>query len=451
MSDGLKINSPFGEFTIPFNEEAVLDFARKINHAAESESTLEEKAICDYLNSKELDELESEWLFWEDKKVPVCLHDLDSWLNRDFEIKHTSSYSNYGRKLANIIYQKFKYPEGEKRFATRILYFLTHKHTGISYVWKVMPLDGIHIECQIFVNANDEGASIEAIKNSFDTFVQTEGVLKNNAFNANYQFISKPETTFQDVVMSEEQDRVIQRNIVKFVGNLSFYEERNLPTSRGVLITGPPGTGKTLTCSAVMNEVECTLIYITADAIQEQGKIEELYELAQGLSPTVVIVEDIDTLGGLDRRETGNHPLLGEFLNCMNGVKSNDGVITIATTNYPEHLDKALTRAGRFDIKLEFGLPNEKLRMHILEKYISETNRGKKIKINELVKKTEGFTGAFLKEIVMLATISAFEENGYDSKTKIEQKHLEEALDSLLENRNDHLQTKQSTNTGFHH
>ena len=178
------------------------------------------------------------------------------------------------------------------------------------------------------------------------------------------------------------------------------------------MIVSTARTGKTLTCEAIINEIKATIIYITADDIHQQGTIDDLYKLANGLSPSVVIVEDIDTLGGLDRRETGNHPLLGEFLNCLNGVERNKGVITIATTNYPEHLDKALTRAGRFDIKINFNLPDEDLRLHILEKYLESHKTSKNINLKSIVKKTKGLSGAFLKEVVMLATIDSFEENG---------------------------------------
>ena len=450
MGENITLQTPMGEVLIPFSDTAILDFLRRVHRVNEAEETLEEADIVEFLEGESYDDLEAEWLFWEEKKVPVMLHDLELWLSENFEIMKTESWSNYGRKKANTIYQKFKFPNKiEKRLPIRINYYLRHLPTDARYVWKVAPMDGVHIECQIQTNPMDENASIENIKSSFDTFVATKGVLKNSTFDANYQFLKPVDTTFDDVILSEKQDTVIHRNIVKYIQNLDFYAERGLPTSRGVLITGPPGTGKTLTCSAIINSVPATKIYITADAIQEQGKIDELYELAQGLSPSVVIVEDIDTLGGLDRRETGNHPLLGEFLNCLNGVESNDGVITIATTNYPEHLDKALTRAGRFDIKVEFGYPNEKIRQFILEKYLSDVATKGKINLEKIVKETENFSGAFLKEIVTLATISTFEENGYASNTKLCQKHLDEALNSLLESRSDQLISPKAKNDGF--
>ena len=445
----IKIETPIGEVSVPYNEEAVLDLIRKANKTNNQDDSLADEEILSFLGAEDYSELEEEWLFWEDSKVPVMLYDFNHWILLEFDILDTKSYANRGEKISNITYQNFEYPHGKEKFPTRCIYYLNHKATDAKYVWKIQPLDGVHIETTLYTNSHDSAASLDEVRKSFDTYIKTQGILKNNAFNAKYQFIKKPKTTFDDVVLSKEQEAIIQKNIVKYIKNLSFYQERGLPTNRGALIVGPPGTGKTLTCEAVINTIEATIIYITADDIHEQGTIDTLYTLANGLSPTVVIVEDIDTLGGLDRRETGNHPLLGEFLNCLNGVEKNEGVITIATTNYPEHLDKALTRAGRFDVKLDFGLPDEKLRKHILQKYLS-TVKTTKIDLKEIIKKTEGFSGAFLKEIVTLSTIEAFEESGYNSDTKISQKHMDKSLEMLIKNRDDYLSVKSESNSPFH-
>jgi ATP-dependent 26S proteasome regulatory subunit len=184
-----------------------------------------------------------------------------------------------------------------------------------------------------------------------------------------------------------------------------------------------------------MNQVESTIIYITSEDIEERGQIAELYEIARKVSPTIMIVEDIDTLGGIDRTKAGDHPILGEFLNCLAGVESNGGVITIATTNYPEYLDKALVdRPGRFDLRLDFGLPDEKLREHILEKYLSEFNH-QKIELKPLIKDTKGMTGAHLKEMVMVAYMDALEASDYKKTTKITQNNLDCALKAIASNR----------------
>ena len=165
-----------------------------------------------------------------------------------------------------------------------------------------------------------------------------------------------------------------------------------------------------------------------------------------------VVVEDIDTLGGIDRTKAGDHPILGEFLNCLAGVESNSGVITIATTNYPQYLDKALVdRPGRFDLQIDFGLPDEKLRKYILQKYLSAFNH-QKIDLKPLVKDAQGMTGAHLKEVVMVAYMESLEASGYKKTTKITQKNLQSALKIISSNRAKyhHYKAKDESTPSFH-
>lgn len=241
------------------------------------------------------------------------------------------------------------------------------------------------------------------------------GIYKKAKISADFRFLELPELNFGDVVLTKDQDHLLTRNILKYVENIHVYQENGLPSSRGILLTGPPGTGKTLTCNVIIQDLDSTVIYICRNAIKDTGQISQLYELARKLSPTLVIIEDIDTLGGIDREDT-DHPLLGEFLNCLAGVEENQGVITLATTNYPQNLDWALAdRPGRFDVRIDFGYPNEKVRENILLKYL-EPLKTKGIKVKEIAKKTEGFSGAYLREIVQQAFISAFEKYDYDVK-----------------------------------
>ena len=102
-----------------------------------------------------------------------------------------------------------------------------------------------------------------------------------------------------------------------------MFESLGAGAARGVLLHGPPGTGKTLCCSILINQTDATVIYVTRNAVTERGQIDDLYKLARFLAPTLVVFEDIDTLGGIDREES-DHPLLGEFLNCLAGVEEND-------------------------------------------------------------------------------------------------------------------------------
>ena len=449
MSEPLTIETPMGEIKIPYSEEFLLNLFSKVMKVSEGEPNLLEEGVIDYLGITDIDSCESDWVFWEENKVPIYLYDMMGWLERDFDIENRIAYSMSKRKVTGVQFHQFSYPHGQEKMPIRATLYMKKKDDGTPFVIDFQPLDGLHMEVQIL---HLPETRIEDFHKAYQDYATEHGILKNNVVNAKLEFISIDDVGWDDVVLTKEQRASLDRNIVKFIDNIELFEEKNLPTSRGCLVTGPPGTGKTLTCSAIMNQVESTIIYITSEDIRERGQIADLYEIARKVSPTIMVVEDIDTLGGIDRTKGGDHPILGEFLNCLAGVESNGGVITIATTNYPEYLDKALVdRPGRFDLRIDFGLPDEKLRKYILQKYLSSFNH-QKIDLKPLIKDTEGMTGAHLKEMVMMAYMDCLEASNYKKNTKITQKHLEASRKILSTNRAkyNHYKPQKEADLNFH-
>jgi ATP-dependent 26S proteasome regulatory subunit len=184
-----------------------------------------------------------------------------------------------------------------------------------------------------------------------------------------------------------------------------------------------------------MNQVDATCIYVARDSVEDIGDITRIYKLARKLAPTLVIIEDIDTLGGITRLDA-DHPLLGEFLNALDGVEANEGVITIATTNYSNKLDWAIAdRPGRFDIRIDLGYPDADIRRGIIQQYL-ESFTTDKINIDSLVKNTDGLSGAYLQEIVRLAFMKALELVEYDpTKAIIKNDYLVAACGGVLKQR----------------
>ncbi len=449
MSEPLTIETPIGDIKIPYSEEFLLNLFSKVMKVSEGEPNLLEEGVIDYLGINDIDSCESDWVFWEENKVPIYLYDMMGWLEQDFDIENRIAYSMSKRKVTGVQYHQFSYPHGQEKMPIRATYYVKKKDDGTPFVIDFQPLDGLHLEVQIL---HLPETRIEDFHLAYREYATENGILKNNVVNAKLEFISIDEVGWDDVVLTNEQRASLDRNIVKFIDNIELFEAKNLPTSRGSLVTGPPGTGKTLTCSAIMNQVESTIIYITSEDIRERGQIADLYDIARKVSPTIMVVEDIDTLGGIDRTKGGDHPILGEFLNCLAGVESNGGVITIATTNYPEYLDKALVdRPGRFDLRIDFGLPDEKLRKYILQKYLSSFNH-QKIDLKPLVKDTEGMTGAHLKEMVMMAYMDCLEASNYKKNTKITQKHLEASRKIISTNRAkyNHYKPQKEADLTFH-
>ena len=433
MPENLKIDTPIGEITIPYSEDAILTLYTKLVKASEGDPNLLEESFVEFMELSSPDDAVSDWLFWEDTRTPIHIYDFMGWIKEDFTVDKTLGFTMGKTKITGLQYHQFTYPHGQENMPIRATFFLSRNTDGAKFVVDLTPVDGLHVEVQII---HQPSTQIKTFHESFKNYGTKNGILKNNAVSANLEFITIENVGWDDVVLSNEQREAFEKNVVNFIKHIDYFADKKLPTSRGCLLTGPPGTGKTLTCSAIMNQIESSIIYITSYDISERGQIAELYEIARQISPTIIIVEDIDTLGGIDRQKAGgDHPLLGEFLNCLAGVESNSGVVTIATTNYPQHLDKALVdRPGRFDFRIDFGLPDDKLRKWILKKYLTTFDH-QDVDFKPLIKQTEGMTGAHLKEMVMTAYMNALEASNYKKNTKIKQADLIKSMKAIITNR----------------
>jgi cell division protease FtsH len=312
---------------------------------------------------------------------------------------------------------------------------LKHKEEGNLIAVQFMPYDGLNVDLRIMF---DHKCSVgKALWQNFKDYFYEHSLLKGEKFYADYKFINEAaQNQWEDIVISQNHRKLLQRNVVDFLNHMEVFEGHDLRLSRGVLITGPPGTGKTLTCNVLMNDVNVTTIVVTRETLDDIGMIGEIYKLARKLQPTLLIFEDIDTLGGISRYD-GDHPLLGEFLNALSGVEANNGVVTLATTNHADKLDWALTdRPGRFDARMELGYPDDQTRGRIFEKYLKVIPHNGLLEMKHIVKDTKGLSGAYLEEIVRNAFVIALEESDYDAKkAKVRQTHLESATAEMLTHR----------------
>ena len=154
--------------------------------------------------------------------------------------------------------------------------------------------------------------------------------------------------------------------------------------------------------------------------ISHKHDVKSCFELARKLSPSLLIVEDIDTTGALDRN-VSEHPLLGEFLQAMDGIVPNNGVITIATTNHSNKIDPALAdRAGRFDRIIEVGLPMKVQRFKILNQLLNSMPTSSSVTrklVDKVAASCDGLTGAWLSEVVTSSLINSLVD-GRKSITK---------------------------------
>jgi len=180
----------------------------------------------------------------------------------------------------------------------------------------------------------------------------------------------------------------LERHCVEFFSARDVYATHQLPWKRGVLLHGPPGNGKTHAIKALINRLKVPVVYVRTFQKRrslESDNIQKAFERARELAPCLLVLEDMDSLVGGDT--------MSFFLNEMDGFRSNDGLLTIATTNHLDRIDPALTqRPSRFDRKVMVDSPSPASRHQFLEQNLGITDP-------ELVDLTDGFSIAFLAEL----------------------------------------------------
>ena len=285
-----------------------------------------------------------------------------------------------------------------------------------------------------------ENYCVELFKN-FEAYQKEFGLLKNSKFNAFFQELELKGRTFDDLILSEEKKNLIDDNIFAILRNSEVLMERGVEINRGIMLAGPPGVGKSLTIDAIVADGKCTILF--ADFIMLHQAMDKIFQVARKYAPTILIMEDIDALGITNQRGGGGSGAgLSTLLNHMDGIKSNNGVITIATSNHPESLDWALiARPGRFDVRIDYPYPDHKILKGIFELKLKPYPLDKNIDIDKIVNRMPiGFTGSHIQDIVNQANyISINQMKDARPGIKINQKALVIAFERALYNFNKFL------------
>ena len=226
-----------------------------------------------------------------------------------------------------------------------------------------------------------------------------------------------------------------------------LFEHMDAKAPRGILLYGPPGTGKTMLAKAVATESQANFISIKGPEFlskwvgESEKAVRETFRKARQAAPSVVFLDEIDSIaparGGSNSDSHVTERVISQILTELDGLESLNSVMVIAATNRPDIIDPALLRPGRFDRLVEIGLPDEQARQQILKIHMAKKPLAEDIKVEELAKLTDKYSGADLgavvNEAVMLA-IREYVQSGackIDDKTcdyKVEKKHFDEAL-----------------------
>ena len=273
----------------------------------------------------------------------------------------------------------------------------------------------------------------QTIEDLEEAFFQ-RGPLKGRFFDLDFNFIEKDAKVENLIAWDTDVKAELKRNVIDFYRAMPKLEALGLNSSRGIILAGPPGTGKTMIGKWLAASTGMTSILVSAEMIRNRGSIKSVYQRARKLSPSLIIVEDIDTTGGMDRR-VADHPLLGEFLQCMDGMVKNSGVITLATTNHSKSIDPAIAdRPGRFDRVIEVGLPGLEQRQRILERKIEGIEKHKSVTtkvLKSIANRSKGLSGAWVIEIVQFAQVLALSRD----EGLMTADDLEASLDDVLARR----------------
>lgn len=248
----------------------------------------------------------------------------------------------------------------------------------------------------------------------------------------------KKRVTFEDVAGADEVKQELEE-VVEFLKHPKKFNDLGAKIPKGVLLFGPPGTGKTLLARAVAGEAGVPFFSISGSDFVEMfvgvgaSRVRDLFEQAKKNSPCIVFIDEIDAVGrqrgaglggGHDEREQTLNQLLVE----MDGFSPNEGIIIIAATNRPDILDPALLRPGRFDRQIVVDAPDITGRREILQVHIKGKPLEDDVDLQVLARRTPGFTGADLANMVNEAALLAARNN----KKKIGMPEMEDAIERVV-------------------
>ncbi len=269
----------------------------------------------------------------------------------------------------------------------------------------------------------------------------------------------KVKVSFEDVAGADEAKQELEE-VVEFLKHPAKFNELGAKIPKGVLLFGPPGTGKTLLAKAVAGEAGVPFFSISGSDFVEMfvgvgaSRVRDLFEQAKKNSPCIVFIDEIDAVGrqrgaGLGGGHDEREQTLNQMLVEMDGFAANEGIIIIAATNRPDILDPALLRPGRFDRQIVVDKPDVKGREAILKVHTKGKPVDKDVDLNVLARRTPGFTGADLSNLVNEAALLSARLN----KKTIAMQEMEASIERVMagpERKSKVMSDKEKKLTAYH-
>ena len=267
------------------------------------------------------------------------------------------------------------------------------------------------------------------------------GKINNNSMDfgrSKAKLSEEAKAHFSDVAgLTEEKEEVAE--LIDFLKNPKKFQKMGARIPKGVLLVGPPGTGKTLLAKAVAGEANVPFYYISGSDFVElfvgvgASRVRDMFKQAKQTAPCLIFIDEIDAVGrqrgtGLGGGHDEREQTLNQLLTEMDGFGANEGIIIIAATNRPDVLDPALLRPGRFDRQVTVSLPDQKERLAILNVHAKNKVFGSDVNLENISKRTPGYSGADLENLLNEAALLAVRRN----LPAIGMAEIDEASDRVL-------------------
>ncbi|KAJ7449808.1 ATP-dependent peptidase [Mycena latifolia] len=287
-------------------------------------------------------------------------------------------------------------------------------------------------------------------------FFENTGLMKAGPAKAQFEPTEGKTVKFSDVHGVDEAKEELQ-DVVEFLKDPTAFASLGGKLTKGLLLTGSPGTGKTMLARAVAGEAGVPFFFASGSDFEEMfvgvgaKRVRELFAAARKKDRAIIFIDELDAVGG--KRSSRDQQYMKQTLNQllveMDGFQQTEGIIVIAATNFPQSLDQALVRPGRFDRIIAVPLPDIRGRAQILKHHMKDVIIGKDVDTKILARGTPGFSGADLQNMVNQAAIQASKEHA----TEVSLKHFEWAKDRILmgaEGKSRYIDPKNKLATAYH-